>query len=100
MANPSTPPAQRPLSLAQMQRIKRWHMAHKHERPLEYQTWDAVLTLWVMGWVGWLPALALEVPLACMLCLLGMAAPQLYVRWRARAHARGRLRCDWLQGPG
>ena len=30
------------------------------------------------------------------LCLLGMWTPALYVGWRARAHAAGRLRCDWL----
>lgn len=97
MAYPTTSAQHPALSLLELQRIKQWHLAHKDTRPLEYQVWDAVLTLWVMGWVGWLPALALDAPLACPLCLLGMAAPQLYVRWRARAHARGRLRCDWLE---
>lgn len=97
MAYPRTSAHQPALTLLELQRIKRWHVAHKNTRPLEYQVWDAVLTLWLMGWVGWLPALVLDLPLACPLCLLGMAAPQLYVRWRARAHARGRLRCDWLE---
>lgn len=97
MAHSSTPLLSRYLNLAALQRIKRWHIAHKAEHPLEYQSWDAILMLWVMGWVGWLPAFALDIPLAYPLCLLGMAAPQLYVYWRLRAHARGRLRCDWLE---
>ncbi len=97
MAHPSTPSASRHLTLAELQRIKRWQVAHKNAHPLEYQAWDAVLTLWVMGWVGWLPALAVENPWACLLCLLGTVAPRLYVSWRAHAHRIGRLRCDWLE---
>ncbi|MDI1341407.1 hypothetical protein [Polaromonas sp.] len=97
MALPTTSAQQRALTLLELQRIKQWHLAHKDTRPLEYQVWDAVLTLWIMGWVGWLPAFALEVPLAYPFCVLGMATPQLYVRWRARAHDRCRLRCDWLE---
>jgi hypothetical protein len=97
MAHPSTSPASWHLTLAGLQRIKQWHLDHQSSHPLEHQLWDAVLTLWVMGWVGWLPAFVLEVPLAYPFCVLGMVAPQLYVRWRARAHAKGRLRCDWLE---
>jgi len=36
------------LTLNQLQRIKQWHVAHKHEHPLEYQLWDFMLCLWVM----------------------------------------------------
>ncbi|HQR98634.1 MULTISPECIES: hypothetical protein [unclassified Polaromonas] len=97
MAHPSTSPESWHPTLAGLQRIKQWHLDHQGSHPLEHQLWDAVLTLWVMGWVGWLPAFALDIPLAYPLCLLGMLAPQLYVRWRARAHTRGRLRCDWLE---
>jgi uncharacterized membrane protein len=96
MAHPSTRAASHRLTLAALEHIKQWQVAHKYSQPLEYQLWDAVLTLWLMGWVGWLPAIALEVPLACPLCLLGMGAPRLYVGWRVRAHEAGRLRCDWL----
>ena len=63
--------------LNELQRIKAWLVAHKPSHPLEYHSFDAVLTLWMMGWIGWLPVL-------------------LFDRWRARAHAAGRLRCDWL----
>ena len=96
MAHPSISPANHTLTLAALQRIKQWHLAHRSDHPLEYQVWDTVLTLWVLGWVGWLPAFALDVYLAYPLCLLGMATPQLYVSWRASAHARGRLRCERL----
>ena len=89
-----------PLTLAQLQRIKQWHVAHKAEHPLEYQLWDAVLTLWVMGWVGWVPAFAFGAPWAYPLCLLAIWSPRLYVGWRIRAHEARRLRCDWLDCAG
>lgn len=84
------------LTLDELQRIKQWHMAHRADHPLEYQLWDALLTLWAMGWAGWLAAFALEAPWAYPLCALAICSPRLYVGWRARAHAARRLRCDWL----
>jgi hypothetical protein len=84
------------ITLSELQRIKRWHVDHRGEHPLEYHLWDAVLTLWVMGWVGWLPAFAFEMPLAYPVCLVAMLTPTLYVAWRSRAHSLHRLRCDWL----
>jgi len=83
------------LTLSKLQRIKKWHVAHRSEHPLEYQLWDAMLILWVMGRVGWLPAYALEASWAYPLCLAAMLAPRLYVNWRLRADAAQRLRCDW-----
>ena len=50
------------IPLTELQRIKKWHVAHRGEHPLEYHLWDTVLTLWLMGWVGWLPASALSRP--------------------------------------
>ena len=96
MAHPSTSPANRHITLAELKRIKQWQLAHKDAHPLEHQVWDIVLTLWVMGWAGLLGALALEAPWAFPLCLLGMVGPRLYVYWRTRAHETRRLRCDWL----
>jgi hypothetical protein len=84
------------LTLAELQRIKQWHVAHRAQHPLEYHLWDAVLTVWLMGWLGWLPALALDEAWALPLCSLGILCPALYVAWRARAHAAQRVRCDWL----
>ena len=86
------------MTLNELQRIKRWHVNHKHDHPLEYHLWDAVLTLWLMGWVGWVPAYAFDDMWAAPLCLAAMCAPSLYVRWRAGADAARKLRCDWLRG--
>ncbi len=84
------------LTLKDFQRIKQWHVAHRAEHPFEYQLWDLVLVCWVLGLVGWLPAFAFDALWALPLCLGGVAAPNTYVGWRARAHANQRLRCDWL----
>jgi hypothetical protein len=84
------------MKLAELQRIKRWHVAHRGDHPVEYHLWDAVLTLWVMGWVGWLPAYAFEQLWGLPLCALAAAAPSLYVGWRLKAHRAHKLRCDWL----
>ncbi len=97
MANPSRHRATRPLTLMELQRLKNWHVAHREAQPMEYEVWNAVLTVWVMGWIGWLPALTVDSPWAFPLCLLGVLAPRLYVLGRARAHSAGRLRCDWLE---
>lgn len=99
MSHPSRPTRRQPwdrITLAQLQRVKHWREAQHGACPLERQTWEAVLTLWVMGWVGWLPAFEMEAPWAYPLCLLGVFTPRLYVYWRARAHEAQRLRCDWL----
>lgn len=85
------------MKLAELQRIKQWHVAHRAEHPVEYHLWDAVLTLWVMGWVGWLPAYAFEQFWSMPLCVLAMAAPSMYVSWRLKAHRAHKLRCDWLR---
>lgn len=85
-----------PLSLSDLQRIRRWLVAHRRDHPLEYHLWDAVLTLWMMGWVGLPPALTLDAIWALPLCLVATWLPTLYVRWRTRAHLSHRLRCDWL----
>ena len=86
----------RHITLAQMERLKNWHITQRGKHPAERQAWEAVLTLWVMGWMGWLPAYAFDAPWAYPLCLLGTLAPRLYVGWRARAEAAQHLRCDWL----
>ena len=99
MEHPSKTIARRPwsrITLAQMQRVKEWREAQRDGRPLERQLWEFVLTAWLMGWMGSIPAFAFEAQWAYPLCLLGMFAPGLYVYWRARAHQRRYLRCDWL----
>ncbi len=84
------------MRLNELERIKRWHVAHRQEHPLEYQLWDGVLTLWLMGWVGCMPVVIMEALWLLPLCLVGIWAPGLYVRWRQRVHAAQRLRCDWI----
>lgn len=85
------------VPFSELQRIRQWHVDHAHDHPVEYQLWDAVLTLWFVGWVAWLPAWALEAWWVAPLCPLGMLAPRLYIAWRARAQALNRLRCEWLK---
>ena len=84
------------MNLAELQRIKQWQVRHRLDHPVEYHLWDMMLTLWLVGWVGWLPTFAFDAVWAAPLCFTAMCAPALYVRWRIRAHAAGRLRCDWL----
>jgi hypothetical protein len=91
---PHLPPSKLPIR--ELQRIRQWHVAHRAEHPLEYELWDAVLTIWLMGWVGWLPVYALEDWWLAPLCAVAMMSPRLYVGWRERAHERHQLRCDWL----
>lgn len=86
-----------PITLAQFKRLKDWREAQRAAHPLECQVWEAVLTAWVMGWIGWLPAYVFDVAWAYPLCVLGILAPRLYVYTRARAHFARRLRCDWLE---
>lgn len=86
----------RRVTLAQLHRLKQWRQHDKRANRLESEAWEAVLTLWMMGWIGWLPAFAFNAIWAYPLCLLAMQAPGLYVYWRARAHDTQRLRCDWL----
>jgi hypothetical protein len=84
------------MNVRQMSTLKRWFVAHRNDAPIEYHTWDAVLTLWLMGWMGLPPVLLLQLAWGVPLCLLMFFAPPLYVALRARLHRRGTLRCDWL----
>ena len=102
MPAPAPPPAPRRLlqrmSLKQLQKLKHWRQLQRARRQhrLECAVWDAVLTFWMLGWTAWLPAVALHQELLLPLCMAGILAPQGYAYARARAHASGRLRCDWL----
>jgi len=84
------------MTLQQLSTLKQWHVAHRREHPLEFQAWDAMLTLWLLGWFG-LPAAALLGELYVVIaCSALVFAPALYVRLRRRLHLRRQLRCDWL----
>lgn len=84
------------MTLHQLTVLKRWHVAHRGDHPVEFHAWDVVLTLWVMGWMGAPAALLVSEPLALVACAVGFLAPGLYVRIRQRLHRKHRLRCDWL----
>lgn len=86
----------RPITIKQMERLKNWHRAQRGKHPAEHHVWEAVLTLWMMGWIGWLPACIFEDYWTYPLCVLGILTPQCYVYLRERAHQTLRLRCDWL----
>lgn len=83
-------------TLDQLQCIKQWHVHHRHNHPVEGQAWDVMLALWLMGWVGWLPAIVLGAFWAAPICLAGILIPSLYVAGRMKAHKAHWLRCDWL----
>lgn len=106
---PSAPPPPTPnesvhrrlwqhLSLKQLQKLKQWRSLQRERRAhrMECAVWEGVLTVWVLGWTAWLPALTLGLQPLLPLCVACVLLPQLYVYARARAHALGRLRCDWL----
>jgi hypothetical protein len=82
--------------LQRLQRIKVWMRAHEQSNHFEYEAFDAVLTLWLMGLVGVLPAIVLQQWWALPLCWLAAQSPKLYLSWRLRLHAQDTLRCDWL----
>lgn len=84
------------ITLNEIQRIKLWQVAHRREQPMEYRLWEAVLTIWVMGCVGWLPLLIVQAWWLVPLLALATFAPQIYVSWRTQACRAQRLRCDWL----
>jgi hypothetical protein len=84
------------MTLGQLHALKVWHMRHWRDHPLEKDTWDAVLTLWLIGCVGGAPALILDVGWAQLSCLLLLFLPSAYVALRRWLHRTGRLRCDWI----
>ena len=85
------------MTLQQLAVLKQWHVAHRRGHPVEFHTWDAMLTLWVIGWMGVAPAVLLDQLFGVALCTLLFYAPTLYVRLRRRLHRQGRLRCDWAE---
>lgn len=84
------------MTLHQMTQLKRWHVVHRQESPAEYHAWDAVLTVWLMGWMGVPAALLLWQPGCVCLCVAAFFAPPIYARLRTHLHRQGRLRCDWI----
>jgi len=84
------------MTLQQLNDLKRWHVLHRREHPIELALLDGVLSFWVMGWIGVPAAIAIGEPLALLLSLTLVTMPRGYVAARARLHRAGRLRCDWI----
>lgn len=84
------------MTLHQLQALKRWHVAHRADHPLEYHVFDAVLTAWLLGWIGVPPAMLLGDTNLLPLCFVAFMAPELYRGLRSWLHRSARLRCDWL----
>ncbi len=85
------------MTLQQLHAIKLWHVSHKRQCPLEYHTWDIMLTAWVVGWMGEPAALILWWPGVAVAFAALFMAPTFYVALRRSLHRRGWLRCDWLK---
>jgi hypothetical protein len=84
------------MTLNQLHSLKSWHQRQGSAKRVEWQLWEAVLTLWLLGWAGMPAALLVNSPWVPLVCLLLTALPSSYVLLRALLHRRGRLRCDWL----
>ena len=84
------------MTLHQFHELKVWHARKGRRHPVEKALWDAVLTFWLVGWVGGAAALLLGLAWAELACLGVIFLPSLYVALRRRLHATRRLRCDWM----
>ena len=87
------------MKLAEFEAMKAWHQRHWREQPVEKHVWDIVLTLWLVGWVGF----PVGVPDPRALGRGGLrraAVPARRLRRAApRLHRGGVLRCDWSAAP-
>lgn len=85
------------MTLKQISVLKRWHVLHRRDRPVEFHAWDTVLTFWLIGWIGMPAELVLSQLYGLVACGVLLLSPGAYVALRRRLHRRGRLRCDWLE---
>lgn len=84
------------MTLQQFQALRTWHLLQGHRRPVERSLWDAVVTVWVLGWIGAPSAWLLHLGWAELACALAWFLPGRYVAVRRRLHRQRRLRCDWM----
>ena len=84
------------MTLQQLTDLRRWHVAHRRSRPVEFHMLDSVFTIWLAGWLGVPAGLLLGQTAGWALGLALLLTPDAYVRLRRLLHRRGQLRCDWL----
>jgi hypothetical protein len=85
------------MTLRQLNRFKRWHLAHSEAHPVEFQLCDLVLGAWVSGWMLLPTLVLLDAETVMPASLLLILTPELYVGLRRTLHQRGLLRCDWAE---
>ena len=83
------------MKLVQFENLRKWHQRHWRQQPVEKHVWDIVLTLWLVGWVGFPSAFLIHVGWAEAVCIALVFLPGAYVGLRRRLHRSGVLRCDW-----
>jgi len=83
------------MRLQQFHALKVWHRQHGRH-PVERNTWDTVLTVWLMGWVGAPTAFMIDSGWAETACLSVLFLPSAYVALRRWLHRSGTVRCDWI----
>ena len=84
------------MKMQQFQELKLWHQRQGRRHPVEKALWDAVLTVWLLGWVGAPTAFLVHSGGAELACLSVLFLPRLYVTLRRWLHNKRRLRCDWI----
>ena len=84
------------MTLHEFQSLRFWHLNQGQRHPVERHLWEAVLTIWLLGWVGGPAALLLGLGWAEIASLSALFLPGLYVALRRRLHNQRRLRCDWM----
>jgi hypothetical protein len=85
------------MTVSQLSAMKAWMVAHRARQPIEYHACDAVLTLWLMGWMGAPAFFMLDDPWAVLACVALFFAPRGYLGLRRSLHEHQRVRCDWLE---
>ena len=84
------------MTLQQFHELKVWHQRQGRRHPVEKSLWEAVLTVWLLGWVGAPTAFLLNAGWAEAACASLLFLPGAYVTLRCWLHRRGHLRCDWI----
>jgi hypothetical protein len=87
------------MRLRHFHAIKTWHGQHGRH-PVERSVWDAVLTVWLIGWIGAPTAFIIHAGWAEAACLSVLFLPEVYIGMRRTLHRRRLLRCDWINALG
>lgn len=83
------------MRLQQLNALKNWHRQHGRH-PVEKNVWDAVLTVWLIGWIGAPTAFLIDSGWAEFGCLSVLFLPSGYVALRRHLHRLHKVRCDWI----